>query len=108
MVKRIVSSQLNCWSNYANNTLSGGLNDKIISVDFLEFLFYNMSISIGHFMMTNRPFSLQTQPRFQTKYQVISIALKALRQVIWGKFHFLCDVPQHVTNTSHFDEDILV
>ena len=30
----------------------------------------------------NRHFSLQTQPWFQTKYQVICIAFEALRHVI--------------------------
>ena len=55
----------------------------------------------------NRLFSWQTQPWFQAKYQVISIAFEALRQVISGKFYFLSDAPQFI-NTSHFDKDTLV
>ena len=56
----------------------------------------------------NRPFSLRTLPRFQTEYTVMSIALEALRQVIWGKFCFYPMRYSKFIHVSHFDEDILV
>ena len=43
---------------------------------------------ISAFLWESRPLSLFTQLRFQTRYRVISIALKALWQIIWGKFPF--------------------